>query len=210
MGKILAMTPRLMVCLAMIGWSVAGCAMLPKAQGMVGKLSGLSGTQASPVEHPKDAPTMEVILRTKGTSLTLVALDRDQDIVLWSSRLGAQIALRDGVVVSTRGLGGDLMSALAPTLAEISAAPAEYARLYEFLDGADDMQRKSYNCTTENKLVGEGESKLRQVVETCISQDRRSISNEYVFAADNRLVVSKQWVTSSVGYAEISHISQEN
>ena len=204
------MTPRLMVCLAMIGWSVAGCAMLPKAKGMAVRLSGLSATQTAPVEHQKDAPTMEVVLRTKGTSLTLVALDRDQDIVLWSSRLGAQIALRDGVVVSTRGLGGDLMSSRAPALAEISAAPAEYARLYEYLDGADEMQRKSYDCKTESKIVGESEPKLRQVIETCISQDRRSISNEYVFTADNRLMASKQWVTSSAGYAEISHLSQEN
>jgi hypothetical protein len=199
------MTPNRALSFLVIFLVTSGCALAPRAVAVAGKLGGLPTSQAPVLDQPEGAPKMEVILRTKGTSLTMVEADRDAEISVWTSRLGAQIAFQDGLILYTRGLGADLMSSTGPNLALLVTASDPHERVYEFLDGTDQMIRKAYKCSVAVGAPLAGLEQFAHRVETCVSSDNRSIANDYWFTAENRLAISRQWITSGVGYAEISH-----
>lgn len=202
----------LLTVLSTLGLGLSGCGVVKAkaavAGGLVGKLSGAQGAVVVAPPVIDDAEMMEVILRSKRLSLSLAPLDQDGSIVLWSSKFGTQVSLNDGILIGTRGLGVDLMSAEAPSLAAIKSLAQDYRRTYHYIDGADQMVRKSYTCTTK---VGDPDEKypaLNHIVEYCL-QDGRSITNDFWFNAAGALAVSRQYVASGTGFAEIAHIRQQ-
>ena len=128
----------------------------------------------------------------------------------WSSTSYTTISLRDGLVVATRGFGPDIMSATAPTLATLSAAQGQYRRSYYYLDGADQRQVLTYDCTLSSggsqaiSVLGKS-FVTRVVVESC-SGGAGSLTNQYWFDPSAHLRQSQQFLAPGLQDLTIQRI----
>ena len=66
----------------------------------------------------------------------------------WDVQVGFTVAFRDGLMVATRGLGGDLMGAdVAQVRAALDAGGGTAIRRQDYLDGQDQVVTETYECT---------------------------------------------------------------
>jgi Group 4 capsule polysaccharide lipoprotein gfcB, YjbF len=153
-------------------------------------------------------PVLLVAAETLGRTSFLGVVDGKAGVQTWESPEGASFSLRDGILIQTRGLGADLMSSDAPSLAQLRAG-GSYQRLYFFLGPDDQGTRRTYDCTT--KVVGaEAVDVLAKsfqtthVTETC-QRPLGSLTND--FWIDGGMIrQSRQWVSASVGYVQFQRV----
>ena len=121
---------------------------------------------------------------------------------------GISLTLRDGVLISTRGLPPDLMSAQAPSSASIAAGQGSHPRSYQILDGSDRTISLSYEC----HLRIEGQETLeiagrrhatRVIDEVCIG-DGAVFENRFWVDQRGKIRQSRQWTGTSVGNLRLS------
>lgn len=197
MGKVLEMTLQPLSRLALglcLCATLAGCAS-PLVKAAMARAAGPSAVSA--VKPPKDSPQIYMTLVSRGIKFPMQLLDTQSNIKLWASTDGAQVALQDGILISTRGFGMDLMSAAVPSLAALAA---DHGRTHHYLDGADKPIRRSYDCTVAVAAKDENMPNSTHLQETCRS-DAGKITNDYWFSEGKRLVKSRQWISQGVGYA---------
>lgn len=116
----------------------------------------------------------------------------------WASQDYETISLRDGMLVATRGFGGDLMSSAGPTMAQIRTARGTTQRQNYYLDGADQPRVFQYTCVLapagDESIVILGKTHAtRKVTETC-SGNSTGFVNEYWFQGGTFLRQSRQLV----------------
>lgn len=174
--------------------ALAGCAS-PLVQAAVARAAG--PTAAAAVKPAKGSPQIAMTLVSRGIKFPLQLLDSQRNIQLWTAADGAQVALRDGVLVSTRGFGMDMMSADVPSVAGLAV---DHARTHHYLDGADTPIRRSYACTVAVTENGEKIPNTTHLQESCRS-DAGKITNDFWVSSANRVVKSRQWISQGVGYA---------
>ena len=214
MGKILEMMfqsmPRLTLpgtALARLALTLTFCAALTGcgAPLMQAALARASGPASVPVAKPvKDSPQIAMTLVSRGIKFPLQQLDAQGDIRLWAAGDGAQVALRDGMLIATRGFGMDLMSADVPSVAGLAG---DHGRIMHYLDGTDTPIRRNYRCSTSALAADDKMPNTTHLREVCIS-DAGKITNDYWVSAGNRLVKSRQWVSQGVGYAIFDTVDQ--
>lgn len=196
MGKVLEMKMHPVLHLAAIAVAcavLAGCGS-PLVQAAMARAAG---PVASPVASPaKDSPQIAMTLVSRSIKFPLQQLDADGDVRLWAAADGVQVALRDGLLISTRGFGMDLMSAEVPAVADLWA---DHTRTHHYLDGADTPIRRSYSCSVATAPGDEKVPGTTHVQETCRG-DAGRITNDYWITSKNRLARSRQWVSQGVGY----------
>jgi hypothetical protein len=121
------------------------------------------------------------------------------DVQTWASMQYETLSLREGMLVSSRGFGPDLMAAVGPTAARIASGGGETARRYVWLDGADARQVFEFGCTLHAAgsevitVLGKSYS-TRRVTEDC-SGSSGSFSNDYWFDKGTNLRQSSQLIT---------------
>lgn len=110
---------------------------------------------------------------------------------------GISFALRNGVLVASRGLGTDLMRAdVAQVLPRVRAGSGQATRVHVYLDGENQEVRHSYRC--DYARVG------GEVVESCRG-DHASFENRYV-VRNGVIAVSVQWVSPKLGSYRIEDL----
>jgi hypothetical protein len=126
------------------------------------------------------------------------------DVATWRTPDQRSFSFRDGVLVGTRGLGFDLMSAdVSGTLAAISGASGEYALFHTTLDGRNKTVFRSFACTMASPvsetidIFGSLHSVQRHD-ETCHAFGL-SIQNTY-WTGGGVMWKARQWVTEETGY----------
>lgn len=94
------------------------------------------------------APRIQVTLVDRGTTSLLVKDAERQGVSRWRTIDNTQIFTRDGIVVGTRGLSFDLMSADTGGAATAirGQRPARIVRFHTYLDGDDRTRIQSYVC----------------------------------------------------------------
>ena len=179
---------------------LAGCAAVPLAKVAIAKVGGGRSPIIATAAKDSDAITMTLVARKIKFPIQRLAVKGD--VVLWTAADGAQVALRDGVLISTRGFGMDLMSADVPSVAVLLDANPQHARVNTFLDGLDTPVRRSYDCLVTPVIPADATKDVAafHVLETCQS-DAGRIKNEYWIDGARAVVKSKQWISSGVGYA---------
>ncbi len=204
MGKILEMMsqPTFRLALALIFCAaLTGCGA-PLVQVALARVSGPASVAVA--KPAKDSPQIAMTLVSRGIKFPLQQLDAQGDIRLWAAGDGAQVALRDGMLISTRGFGMDLMSAEVPSVAGLAG---DHGRVMHYLDGTDTPIRRTYHCSTSTVAPDDkmpGSAHLREV---CIG-DAGKITNDYWILSGNRLVKSRQWVSQGIGYAIFDTVGQ--
>ncbi len=134
-------------------------------------------------------------------------------VEIWKSSDNALVFLRNGVVVGTRGVGGDIISADAALTVRALAnrASASGVREYILSDGDVTTTRMQFRCTVTvaergSVTVVNQRFNATRMQEACIggpTGDLR-IDNEYWVEDSTGLVrKSRQWVGLKSGYFEL-------
>lgn len=147
-----------------------------------------------------------------GTVAFMGRIGEAQGVVSWASVDGLSISLRSGMIVATRGLGTDLMSAFVPTAQDLAAASTTRHRLF-YLFGGEVEQERAFDCVVtdagrEKIVVVELAYDTRHRVETCRGDGGLSFENHYWF--DNRAIIrqSRQWISPDVGFLELQNLNR--
>ena len=181
---------------------VAACERVNEALGITGNVAAVS-------PQPVGPERLRVTLPERGASATLAPVARNGDVTVWQTLDGITLSLRDGLLVGTRGLGDDLMSADVTGTQAMLRAPATdlyHLHMRSYLDGEDRTRYSRYNCRetgrTDSDLSIGGEIRpTRRIAVDCTAPDG-AISNLYWLDRSGEIVKSRQWVSPVVGYME--------
>lgn len=154
-------------------------------------------------------PILRAVIAARGADALLTISDTKGSVVTWSTTDSTTFTLRDGVLIQTRGLGPDLMSAQAPSLAALRTDGSKHQRIY-FLLGADDRStRRTYDCTVsvggQEVIEVFGRShRVTHVTENC-SRPQDSIANEF-WIEGSVIRKSRQLASGGAGFIDFEQV----
>lgn len=168
-----------------------------------------------PTREQIDGADRELIFSAvpaRGSGATLAMIGQNGPVATYTTADGTTLALAGGVVVASRGLGEDLMSASAPSAAAIAAGRGSHERAYFFLGGVDQKRELRIACTLQagaaTRVTVVGLSfPVREVTETCTGS-AGTITNSYWVEPGGRIRRSRQWLSPTVGHLEIELLSR--
>jgi len=186
---------------SLVSWAallaLAGCG----GAAMQAVVGGVVGTTAAPAVKPAaGAPQIWLTLFSRGIKFPMTQISQRDGVSIYAAKDGVQVFLRNGMLIGTRGLGRDLMSADAPTPATLRAGAA-HQRSYYDLDGTDTTIRHVFTCTVARDSAASGAAS-GAMAEACTA-DIGTIRNQYWFDSAGSVIKSKQWVSQGVGYAAV-------
>jgi hypothetical protein len=133
------------------------------------------------------------------------------DVVTWATSARENIALKGGLLIQTRGLGADLMSAAVPDLGQLLTGAA-VERRYFHLNGAEATVETAVTCTP--RVVGRETVEIvglayetARVDEACANDDL-SFTNSFWIDGAGNLRQSRQWAGEVLGSLRISDLRE--
>ncbi|MCB1334334.1 MAG: YjbF family lipoprotein [Roseivivax sp.] len=178
-------------------------------------LKGVTAGKAAPNVVTTDQLSAELSASSAPLMLVITDATQNQALLREIARNGRDgtfataqreaLIVRDGIIVASRGLGGDMMSSVQGGLERLVRSQSNGASdvTLVFLDGADQPDRRSYSCTVSvggqtPVVAGAVNATARIVTTTCTGPD--SYSNTYLVASDGYVLGSRQWVGPTIGY----------
>ena len=186
----------ILACLSACGSDKPQASPLAQALGAVAKSTlhrgaaegsgATAGTQTAVTRADLEklgTPVLQVAVAARAFAALLTPSDVKGNVVTWISQDSVTFTFRDGILIQTRGLGPDLMSAEAPSVSQLMAPGVTYVRAYYFLGADDQPTRRKYDCSTaiagkESLEILERSYTVTHVIETC-SRPQGSMTNEY-------------------------------
>ncbi|MCT4553144.1 MAG: YjbF family lipoprotein [Pelagimonas sp.] len=179
-------------------------------------LAQLQTDQKTPAADPRaqlspsllarqSTPLLYTELPAQQRKALMQPLDPDaQDVVVWLTADGASISLQKGIVIATRGLGNDLLTAdLGQALQGIHKKRLSSVRVYRHLNGEDAIEITSFICDyhrqAERISTLRGEYDTTRITEDCAHPDT-GIVNVYWVDRTGIVRKSRQWISTSTGY----------
>ena len=129
------------------------------------------------------------LLEEKKQASVLIETGENLNVTTYFTPDGISISLQDGVLVATRGLGFDLMTADVSAVQSGLRNGSRAVRVHRYLDGEDQVVIKSFVCDY---------SGTTKVVETCYGNDN-NFENRYSMVA-GQIAESRQWIGPQLGY----------
>lgn len=166
-------------------------------------------TRAEIAQSP--VPLLQVAIPSRGAEAVLYPAGQNAGATTWATADGSTLALRGPVLVASRGLGHDLMSAAAPAGAQIIAGQGTHRRSYFTLDGADRTLQQDFNCVLSRHeaapvQIVERSFAVHEVKETCTGAGTAFV-NRYWITGGGRIVRSIQWLGTDVGFLQLTDLS---
>jgi hypothetical protein len=153
-------------------------------------------------------PILRVSSTVLGQSSFLTIADAKADVVTWKTPDGATFSQRNGVLIQTRGLGADLMSAQAPSVEQLRSG-GTYQRIYYFLGDDDQGTRRTYDCSST--VVGQESIEIlarahtaTHITEVC-ERPLGKVTNDY-WIEGRSIRKSRQWVSGPIGHIEFERV----
>jgi hypothetical protein len=155
-------------------------------------------------------PVISVAIPKIGYFNLMAPYGQNGPVTTWESRTFESVALRDGIVMATRGFGNDLMSAKAPDVAMARAGSGFFHRAYYDLDGADQTRLMEYDCTfapagSETITVLGLGYPARKITETCERPDA-TLVNQYWFDSRGILRQSEQHISPGLPVMRLQQV----
>ncbi|AXQ94977.1 YjbF family lipoprotein [Cereibacter azotoformans] len=181
-------------------------------------LAGITTRQDGPPSGPQSltrakisrvtTPLIVADVEKTGAWALMVPFQINGDVVTWSSTDDRTVALRDGILVATRGLGPDLMSAEVPSASQIASGSGSHRRVNYLIDGLDQTVKREFRCTlatngTKTITIIERNYPTRHVLEHCEGATGR-FTNEYWVDAAGSIRQSLQTFDRMLGKVRIS------
>lgn len=167
-----------------------------------------------------EVPAIEVVIEHTDL-LAYVFLDktlRDDspgEVQVWRSEDAAQLAFRNGVLINTRGLGGDVMSAQVPVSGTSAGPSRSGAHVLQVRAGANTVWPADMTCdlvdlgpvTIEIVERRHATRHLRQNCEARAGQTTGVVVNDYwVDPGRNIIWQSRQWAGPQLGYMRLRRL----
>lgn len=184
------------------------------AKSALGRVTGRRTPQAQPaatgeltradIEH-YGIPLLRLVIKTRASDVLVTIRETKGTVVTWATTDGTTVALKDGLLIQTRGLGPDLMSAAVPTVADLSSDGVSHPRSYFFLGEDDRSLRRDYTCTVtvvgkETIKIFEKSHETQHVAEECVRAEGK-ITNDFWIEGEV-IRKSRQWTSPGIGYME--------
>ncbi len=177
------------------------------------QISSIGNTSEShSVVKPSECEAL--IIRVPALNLQSYAVWNGQNgsVETWRTAQGISISLNNGVIVSTRGMGDDLMGADVEQSVAILAdtARAWGLRINSYIDGENQHYFTSLQCRRsdtrmEQTTIGNRSQRTTRLTELCVNNEKK-IENTYWQNSSGSVLKSRQWVSSGVGYIEIERV----
>ena len=183
----------------------SGCDKVTSRLGITGQVGGVA-------PRPIGPERLRVILPERGAQATLAPVANDAGTVVWQTLDGITLSFRQGILVSTRGLGEDLMTSDVSNRLEMMSGPADgtyYPHIRSYLNGEYQTVFRSYQCRQRAGAANAGSRTPggRKIEETCVSpQDE--FTNTYWLGAAGEVIKSRQWVSPEIGTMETARIQR--
>jgi hypothetical protein len=150
-------------------------------------------------------PILRAVIASRGADALLTVSDAKGEVVTWSTTDGTTFSLRNGVLIQTRGLGPDLMSAQVPTIGMLAQNGGTHQRVYYFLGKEDLPSRRTFDCTVTVKgrttvTIYDRDHAVTHVTESCVQPQGR-IENEF-WIEGATIRKSRQWASGLTGYVD--------
>lgn len=171
-------------------------------------LRGLTGPKQVPQNAAALRPqiTPDVLAQLQGAVL-LTELGGAGAVMVEDGRNGAMVSyvdsgrvglsLVDGIVVGTRGMGNDLMTADVTATRQALRSGGQATRVHRRLDGENAIVVTTFDC----QLTRAGSV----ATETC-SGPSATFTNTYTLDRDGAVIASRQWVGPENGMISIEQI----
>lgn len=175
----------------------------------------LTGNVSAIAPQPISPERLRVSLPNTGAVAVLAPVAQNRDVTVWQTLDGITLSFRRGVLVATRGLGDDLMSADVEgdiNLLHATGGDGYYPHIRSYLDGEDQTVFQSYQCrrtgqaTTSVELANQVTS-ARRIEVLCISPEQE-FTNIFWLNGMGRVIKSRQWVSVAVQYMETERVSR--
>ncbi len=139
----------------------------------------------------RDGAIGTFVLQTKGAS----------GIETWISADNISLAVDHGMVVGTRGFGGDLLSSDVSQSIEIvlNGQTGHTQRFHNFLDGNNQSKTRSFACTVSSRGPWELDLGKRTVPTRLMQEDCKSLDHSFrnyywVDLTNQEILQSRQWI----------------
>ena len=215
--------PRILTPLA-LGALVSACG--PLNDGGVGqqfaemvqsRVAAARGTApAAPALPPEIAnaqpgEVLLVSLLARDAVAPMVRFGQNGDTITWISPGKVSLSFTNGLLVSTRGLGNDLMGVtLSGVSAAIRAGGGAAKRQHSYLDGEDNIVTAELDCTiasvgTEEVMLANGPRALRKMTESCRGR-RLAFENSYWVDDAGVILRSRQAISPAEGFMQVDQL----
>lgn len=194
------------------GWAAVGAVggMLKSATGGRAAAAASTGLPELTREQVAGSPTplLLVALEKRGVGTALGRISSNRGTRTYATSDLTTITLRDGVLISTRGLDGDLMAADVPSAARIASADGTHSRSYQFLAADDRTTSQHVECRLapaghEPVAIAGRTWPTRIVAETC-QGSVGAFENRYWIDPAGEIRKSRQWAGSVAGMLQIA------
>jgi hypothetical protein len=194
------------------GWAAAGGAL--KAAFAARSAPPPSGppplTAAQVDETPM--PLLLLTVQSDNRGAVLYRTSTNSGTETFSTADKITVTLRDGVLISTRGLVPDLMSAAVPSARQIAQGQGSHRRSYQVLDGLDQTVSRVFDCSLSRggseTLTIAGRSHATRIVEEACTSPEGSINNGFWIDGRGKIRQSTQSTGTSVGFLRLSDPSK--
>jgi hypothetical protein len=203
---------RIKACLMMIAVAVTGCSSDPQTSNVVKDF--LSGPQIPEptaefialAEAGAPAYVLSVEEREGAFSSLFRQTVNKQGEETWISGDKLSVGMKQGMIIATRGLGGDMLAGdSSQTLAAIKAGrEGNTLRFITHLNGNNEAHTLSFRCrlskTTRQPLdLGAYSVDTVLVSEACTNGDIQFTNLFWVEQGRNRIMQSRQWISDHLG-----------
>jgi len=151
-------------------------------------------------------------LPDRGAAATLTRIGSNSGVETWQTADDVTLSFREGVLVASRGLGGDLMTAdVTGTLAVLrGTGAAAYPRPQTTLDGDWQIVVIPFRCRIADRraevlTIAERVQPVQRLEEVCTAPGRE-VRNLYWQGADGFLWATRQWVGDAPGSLETERL----
>lgn len=158
---------------------------------------------------------MLVEIADLGQAALLSPSGRNGSVETWRARSGFSLSFDEGILVSTRGLGNDVMSGdVTGTLAALAAGGTgggSYERFQTFLDGEGQTVLRAFLCSmsapvAETVTIFDVAHATQRFVETC---NTRGLATENTYwTAGGIMWKSREWAGPGLGYLEMERLTR--
>lgn len=172
-----------------------------------------AGKPAAPVTRADiekyGIPILRAVIPVRSADALLTITDSKGEVVTWSTTDGTTFTLREGILIQTRGLGSDLMSSQAPTVADLLTPGGTHPRQYFFLGEDDQTTRRAYDCTVtiggqETIQIFGKSHRVTRVSEEC-ARPQGKITNDF-WIEGRTIRKSRQLASGGTGFIEFEKV----
>lgn len=151
-----------------------------------------------------EAPILVIDAEDIGAVAVIGPLVTRGDESLWYSADNNSVGFRNGLVVATRGLVGDLQSAAEPDIRR-TRGPA--VRDHYYRDGDEVIRRYRYYCEITDKGPASAEVLDRiyptRLIEESCAGEGQTFTNAYWIGTGGEIRLSRQWVGPKIGHFKV-------